>query len=280
MIHGILRVLQETFLKDYLVEKDNLKTSWLKYEELIDDWLDLTVLEAGKRGPALKNRLVGDAEMCKGQVSHRHIVPHFIKGAQSVFLWRFCQFTRAKRGNVEMVKWIGKFSLLLKRLREAWMDISSLSCSGPKRTRDPRQLVRPQVRNHERRFPFSDNMTTLMFIVVSGLSDAQRERLTSSFPLLGMNVTAHTFEAVKTLFVELFCTPKSSIENPSLRVGGYGSSMNRTFIVEDFDEDEFGQWPTDEATGERGTLTMRDHVFGHGTAMSMPGSPDHSRPAR
>ena len=56
MIHGILRVLQETFLKDYLLEKDNLKTSWLKYEELIDDWLDLTVLEAGKRGPALKKQ--------------------------------------------------------------------------------------------------------------------------------------------------------------------------------------------------------------------------------
>ena len=25
--------------------------SWLKYEELIDDWLDLTQLEAGNRGP-------------------------------------------------------------------------------------------------------------------------------------------------------------------------------------------------------------------------------------
>ena len=41
-------------------------TSWCKYEELIDDWLDLTVPEAEKRGPALKNRLVGDAEMYKG----------------------------------------------------------------------------------------------------------------------------------------------------------------------------------------------------------------------
>ena len=29
---------------------------------LIDDWLGLTVLEAGKRRPALKNRLVGDAD--------------------------------------------------------------------------------------------------------------------------------------------------------------------------------------------------------------------------
>ena len=41
-------------------------TSWSKYEEFIGDWLDLTVFEAGKRGPALKNRLVGDAAMYKG----------------------------------------------------------------------------------------------------------------------------------------------------------------------------------------------------------------------
>ena len=32
-----------------------------------------------------------------------------------------------------------------------------------------------QVRNHERLFPFSDNLTTLMFIVVSDLSESQRE---------------------------------------------------------------------------------------------------------
>ena len=40
-------------------------TSWLKYDELIDDWLDLTQLEAGKREPPLKNRFVGDAGMYK-----------------------------------------------------------------------------------------------------------------------------------------------------------------------------------------------------------------------
>ena len=32
--------------------------------------------------------------------------PHFIKRAQSVFLWRFFQFALARRGNIEMVKWI------------------------------------------------------------------------------------------------------------------------------------------------------------------------------
>ena len=115
-------------------------TSLFEYEELIDNWLDLTVLEAEKRGPSLKNRLVGDAEMYKGALDCESLRaadgvkyfrdtlrPHFIKGAQSVFLWRIYQFTRARRGNVEMVKWIGKLSLLLKRLKDSWMDMSPMS---------------------------------------------------------------------------------------------------------------------------------------------------------
>ena len=98
------------------------------YEELIDNWSDPTVLEAEKRGPTLKNRLVVDAEMYKRLLDREPLKdadgvkffrdtlrPHFIKGAQSVFLWRFYQFTRARRGNTEMVKWIDQFSLLLKR---------------------------------------------------------------------------------------------------------------------------------------------------------------------
>ena len=83
-------------------------TSWFKYEELIDDWLGLAVLDAGKRRPALKTRLVGDAEMDKGLLDREFLRPedgiknfrdalrlHFIKGAQSVYLWQFYQFTRA-----------------------------------------------------------------------------------------------------------------------------------------------------------------------------------------
>ena len=48
-------------------------TSWCKYEELIDDWLDLTVLEPEERGPALKNRLVGDAELYKGLLNRESL---------------------------------------------------------------------------------------------------------------------------------------------------------------------------------------------------------------
>ena len=50
--------------------------------------------------------------------------PHFIRGAQSVFLWRCCRFRQARRGNIE---WIGKFSSLLKRLKDSWTDMLPMS---------------------------------------------------------------------------------------------------------------------------------------------------------
>ena len=144
-----------------------------------------------------------------------------------------------------MVKWIGKFSLLLKRLRDAGMDMSPMSSTNEQENK---------VTTHERLFPFSDNFTILMFVVASDPSEAQRERLTSSFSLKRVNVTAYTFEAVRTVFVEIFCTPKSSMENPSLRVNRHGGSTSKTFILEDYIEDEIGQWATDEVTGEQGYI--------------------------
>ena len=42
------------------------------------------------------------------------------------------------------------------------------------------------------------------------------------------------------------------MENRSHRVNGHGGSTNRTFIVKNFAEDEFGQWAIDEVTGEQG----------------------------
>ena len=140
--------------------------------------------------------------------------PHLIKGAQSLFLWSLHQFTRARRSTIEMVKWVGNFSLVLRRLRDAWMDVLPLSTMSEERkqnqyladvtqlneerqkkkcyrsgfwlARDPNsQETRghwhaTKVSNHERLFQFSDNLTTLMLIVASDLSEAQRERLTRS----------------------------------------------------------------------------------------------------
>ena len=119
-----------------------------------------------------------------------------------------------------------------------------------------------------------------MFIVAGDLNDAQRGRLTSSLSLQGMNVTDYTLEAVKTVFVDLFCSPKSSMENPSLRVSGHGGSTSRTFIVEDYPEDEYGQWATDEATVEQGWIDDERSCFWTWTTTSMLGSPESFRIAK
>ena len=50
-------------------------------------------------------------------------------------------------------------------------------------TRDRRNAT--QVSNHERLFPFSDNLTTLMFLVASDLGEAQKE--THEFPVSSRN---------------------------------------------------------------------------------------------
>ena len=66
------------------------------------------------------NRLVEEASLYKGFLDRESASrrwsqrPLFIQGVQSVFLWRFFQFVRARRENNEMVKWIGNFSLLPK----------------------------------------------------------------------------------------------------------------------------------------------------------------------
>ena len=114
-------------------------------------------------GPALKNRRVGDADMYKGLLDRESLRAadgvkyfrdtlrhHCIKGAQRVFLWRFHPFNRARRGSVEMVKWIGKLTLLLKRLRDVWLDMLLMSAMSETQ-RQTQYLADVNQENEERR---------------------------------------------------------------------------------------------------------------------------------
>ena len=49
------------------------RTSWFQYEELIDDWLDMTSVEAQKQGPALKFRLQGEAAVYKSLLDRNRL---------------------------------------------------------------------------------------------------------------------------------------------------------------------------------------------------------------
>ena len=134
-----------------------------------------------------------------------------------------------------MAKRVGKFVLFLKHLRSAYMhmlllalmseerkqneylaDLTQENCERHRRsdevldpkapkTRDKWNVT--QVGNHDL-FPFSGNLTTLVFIVASDLSDDQKEGLASSVFLQGMHAPAYTFEEVKQCLWNCFVRTK------------------------------------------------------------------------
>ena len=87
------------------------RTSWFVFEELVYDWQDSCILDEEKRGPALKNRLFGDAQIYKPMLEREKLTaktgveyflnflrPHFVKGVQNVYLFRLFQWMKMRRG--------------------------------------------------------------------------------------------------------------------------------------------------------------------------------------
>ena len=113
------------------------RTSWFHYEELVDEWCDITTLDPEKRGPSLRSRLTNEAAVYKPlldkellrdpdngvQYFKYTMRPHFVKGSQSVFLFRSLQLFSLRRGNQEMIKWMARYLVTRKRVLDAWMDL-------------------------------------------------------------------------------------------------------------------------------------------------------------
>jgi len=268
------------------------RTSWFTYEEAIDDWCDLTELEPAKRGPALRSRLEGDAAIYKSLLDRDRLIDphegvtyfkstlrqHFVKGSQSVFLWRFFQILRFTRGQQDMLRWLGRISVLSKRVLDAWGDLCvhvgpddlafQRAVAGAMNGRELREADLPEAlegynlreyRRHMDGFPLNENLFALIVVVLLDLDEGQRERFTSTLSLRGVTVTAYTFEVARATAIELFCAPKSSLENPMYRSAGRG----RSFCILDQGElmGQYGYWVEDDETCEVGFLPEMDDVF-------------------
>ena len=99
------------------------------------------LLPPGKRGPALKARLSGEAAIHKGdfdrdtvtsptdRVATEHILtvprPHFLKGAASTFLHRMFKHMHMRRGRMDLLRWISRYAIMKKRVLAAWMNTYS-----------------------------------------------------------------------------------------------------------------------------------------------------------
>ena len=193
------------------------RSSWFAYEGAIDDWVDITEVEPEKQGPALRNRLEGEAAIHKRLLDRdrlkdkvngvryfkSYLRPLFVKGASNVFLYRFQQFMTLHRGNGDMLRWITRFQLSRSRMQEAWDDtyvpitdlnnpevrayVTSLSPEDLATITAEDAVLRTNERSKRQHsltipIPITAYLIALMFVSLADLTQDQRQALTSYGP--------------------------------------------------------------------------------------------------
>ena len=110
---------------------------WLVWYHGVRGWETWTRIEeqTGRWCRSIQRLL--DRELLKDPVEglnyfKRFLRPHFIKGAQTVFLFRFMQILKHNRGTMDLQRWMTRFELTASRLIESWMDlVSDLGLNNP-----------------------------------------------------------------------------------------------------------------------------------------------------
>lgn len=67
------------------------KTSWLAFEDALDDWCDITELEFEKWGPALLNRLESEAAVFKRLLDREELNPCVEQQNRGAFRLRWAE---------------------------------------------------------------------------------------------------------------------------------------------------------------------------------------------
>ena len=114
-------------------------TNWFKYADAVEEWCDLTKVEARRRGPVIAARLLGRAEIFKERLNRDRLRepetgveyflatlrPFFVKDLQSVFLYRFFQMLRCNRGQTDHQRWMVKCEIARQKAVDAWLDATA-----------------------------------------------------------------------------------------------------------------------------------------------------------
>ena len=114
-------------------------TNWFKYADAVEEWCDLTKVEARRRGPAIAARLSGRAEIFKERLNRDRLRdpetgvdyflttlrPFFVKDLQSVFLYRFFQMLRCNRAQTDHQRWMVKYEIARQKAVDARLDATT-----------------------------------------------------------------------------------------------------------------------------------------------------------
>ena len=197
------------------------KVSWFRYEDLVDDWVTFTTIEASKREGHSSRAGSSETLTCTRQFS-RMTFCKILKKESTIARAR-CTYTDFSVAS--------KFEILLMRLKAALMDLMPIhtaqspefiarrmaahqQAAGVRATLpDLLSIDNPQVlkqhlngmqTRHKDAFALSDNRIAQFFIIQSELSDQQRERLISPMSLRKSSLENYTYKMMKTQYHDLF----------------------------------------------------------------------------
>jgi len=123
------------------------------------------------------------------------------------------------------------------------------------------EAIKIHRQQHRDLFPLSPNLIALVSISTAGLSQDQRQSLTSIMTHRNRTIDQYRVGELRETFIEMFCTVKTAVDNPMMNPSGAGG--RRAFLVfEEGDLDgNFGSWAEDEEDGAEGFLDALEDVF-------------------
>ena len=113
---------------------------------------------------------------------------------------------------------------------------------------------------HLEKVPLTKNLIGFLFVSHAELGFDQRMSLTSIMACPGIDLVGLGASALRDIFIEMFCNPRTAVSNPVLKNTGHGG--RRSFIVldEGWLDGSLGFGAEDEDDGAEGFLDAREDI--------------------
>ena len=184
------------------------------------------------------------------------------------------------RGNGDMLRWITRFQLSVNRMQEAWNDtyipimdpnnaevrafVTGLPDEEQAELTPEQAMERANNRlkdQHARTIPITPNLVALIFVSLSDLTQDQRQVLTSLMAHRNRVLADYNTAELREVYLEIFCTTKTTVDNPLLAPSGHGGRKTFLVIEEGYLDGSEGYWVEDEDDGAEGFLEADEDAF-------------------
>ena len=109
--------------------------------------------------------------------------------------------------------------------------------------------------------PITANLVALIFVSLSDLTQDQRQVLTSLMAHRNRVLADYRLNELREVYLEIFCTTKTSVDNPLLAPSGHGGRKTFLVIDEGYLDNHEGYWVEDEEDGTEGFLEADEDAF-------------------